>query len=109
MKMNAKEEFLKAIDKKPDVLCAQIDILSLHTFAVDKVLELPVGYTLEQYNQFLEDLDFHYDGGYGIQQLEGTIWMINGEWIERDEYDGSEWWSYKKCPLIPGNLNYLNC
>ena len=108
MIMNAKEEFLKAIDKKPAVLCAKIDILSLHAFTVDKILELPVGYTPEQFNQFLEDLDFQYDDGFGTQHLEGIIWLNYGEWIVRGEYDGSEWWEHRKYPLIPGHLNYLN-
>ena len=59
------------------------------------------------YDQFLKDLDFQYDNGYGIQQLSGTIWLINGDWFERGEYDGSEWWEYKTCPQIPEYLNPL--
>ena len=57
--------------------------------------------------QDIKDLDFQYDNGFGIQWLTGTIWMVNGDWIERGEYDGSEWWEYKKCPLIPESFDEI--
>lgn len=46
-------------------------------------------------------LDFDYNNGYGGQELFGNIWYADGTWSERGEYDGSEWWEYKKCPDIP--------
>ena len=64
-------------------------------------INLPVEYTEEQYNEFLEKLDFQYDSGYGTQYLEGMIWYENDAWSERGEYDGSEWWEYKQMPIIP--------
>ena len=47
--------------------------------------------TLEQ---VLPLLDFEYDSGYGIQQLDGYIWYADGTWSVRGEYDGSEWWEH---------------
>ena len=41
-----------------------------------------------------------YDSGYGLQEWEGWISFQDGSWIERAEYDGSEWWSYKTCPKL---------
>jgi len=105
--MNAKEELVKVINKRPIILCASIEKLSRSSYSVEKVIELPIGYTSNLYDQFLKDLDFQYDNGYGIQQLSGTIWLINGDWFERGEYDGSEWWEYKTCPQIPEYLNPL--
>ena len=43
-------------------------------------------------------LDFDYDNGYGGQNLFGCIWYGDGTWSHREEYDGSEWWQYMKCP-----------
>lgn len=40
----------------------------------------------------------NYDNGYGGQELFGLIVFTNGSWIERYEYDGSEWWEYKETP-----------
>ena len=34
-----------------------------------------------------------------------AIWLMEeGTWIERGEYDGSEWWEYRECPSIPDEL-----
>lgn len=45
-----------------------------------------------------------YDSGYGGQELFGCVWMDNGEWITRGEYDGSEWWEYHRVPEIDTKL-----
>ena len=69
-----------------------------------KRLELPVSYTQEQYDEFVNSLDFEYDDGYGGQELFGTIWYKDGTWSDRGEYEGSEWWNYQSCPDIPQEL-----
>lgn len=48
---------------------------------------------------FLESLAaINYDNGYGGQELFGTIVYKDGTWLERGEYDGSEWWEHRKLP-----------
>lgn len=47
---------------------------------------------------------YRYDSGYGGQELFGCVWMDNGEWITRGEYDGSEWWDYHRVPEVPNKL-----
>lgn len=89
--MNAKEEL--SFLKFKDVKCAQI-----------KHFILPVGHTQDQFHAFLEMLDFEYDDGYGGQELFGTIWLTNGSWMTRGEYDGSEWWETNSLPEIPQEL-----
>ena len=49
-----------------------------------------------------------YDNSYGTQELFGIIWINNGNWLERHEYDGSEWWEYKSPPVIPDFLQQEN-
>jgi len=49
----------------------------------------------------LPQLDFEYENDYGVQELFGNIWYMDGTWSERGEYDGSEWWEHKLCPDIP--------
>ena len=101
--MNAKEEFLGHIrDRK--VLCADMAHQDCWHNGPSTDFELPVGYTQEQYDEFINSLDFEYDKGYGGQELFGTIWYTDGTWSDRGEYDGSEWWNYQKCPSIPENL-----
>lgn len=52
------------------------------------------GYTDEEYENFLNYLDVDYDRGYGTQFQFGHVWMSDGSWLERQEYDGSEWWRH---------------
>ena len=41
----------------------------------------------------------NYDSGYGAAEIrEDLVIMGNGWWLERDEYDGSEWWTYCVAP-----------
>jgi hypothetical protein len=101
--MNAKEEFLKlALKLKP--LCADISRICWWDVDSNKHFILKCKYTEEEYNSFLESLDFTYGDGYGSQELYGTIWFENGYWAEREEYDGSEWWELRAYPTIPEEL-----
>ena len=62
---------------------------------------LKLNYSKEDYNAFLESLDFTYDEGYGSQNLYGIVWLEDGTWFTRGEYDGSEWWEHHELPEIP--------
>ena len=99
--INAKEELLETLMfKKP--LCAWIEYGE--KFEITKTIILKKGYTQEDWNIFLTQLDFVYDNGYGTQELFGTIWMSNEVWIKRHEYDGFEYWEWQAIPEIPEEL-----
>ena len=100
--MNAKEEFLKHIGNK-QVLCVQIS-----DYDDTRSINLKVGYSAFDFDKFLDQLDYEYDNGFGGQELYGVIWYKDGTWSERGEYDGSEWWEYKSCPVIPDYLKEVN-
>lgn len=103
--MNARSEFINHIGVRK-VLCAQIQHGDDDDYGDDsKVFNLTTGSTEEDRTQFLNDLDFDYDSGYGGQRLFGTIWYEDGTWSERGEYDGSEWWEHRECPQIPTELD----
>ena len=99
--MNAKVEFLSHIGSRK-VLCAKIQKGDYYD---SDVFNLTTGSTEEDRTQFLTDIDFNYDSGYGGQNLFGTIWYEDGTWSERGEYDGSEWWVHHECPQIPVELD----
>ena len=61
-------------------------------------------YSNEEFIEFIESLNFHYDNGFGAQELFGTIWYKDGSWSDRREYDGREWWEHHHRPDIPDNL-----
>ena len=94
---NAKDEFKNHVERRPRIIAVEI-------LKDDFEVLLKVGYSKEEYLKFLDTLNFSYDSGYGSQELYGTIWYEDGSWSERGEYDGSEWWEYKKTPVIPNKL-----
>lgn len=54
---------------------------------------------LEDEQEFYNTLNsMIYDAGYGSQQLFGVIVFNDGTWLERREYDGSEWWTKNTIP-----------
>lgn len=41
----------------------------------------------------------NYDAGFGAQHVATDLVLVgDGWWIERCEYDGSEWWEFKTIP-----------
>ena len=104
---NAKEEFVRALREK-NPKCAEIVYNPCMLWDGDApephALTLKVGHTWEEFEQFLNSLDFDYDSGYGGQELFGTVWFHDGTWMDRGEYDGSEWWEHHIVPEIPENL-----
>lgn len=40
-----------------------------------------------------------YDAGFGSQKIVGDLVVVGEDWwLERHEYDGSEWWEFKTLP-----------
>lgn len=119
--MTAKEELLRLINDSK-ILCVdilieaeQMDFRSPFDFSKNTITELKVdkygdskvnirlfpGYTIEDLESFLSAMEFEYDSGYGGQNLYGIIWMQDGTWLTRGEYDGSEWWDWHRLPKLP--------
>ena len=99
---NAKTEFLTHIGNDT-VFCATIRIDKSGSH--DEIhAHLKVGYTTDEYHDFLEQIDIQYDSGFGIMMLHGQIWYLDHTWSTRGEYDGSEWWQKHKIPEIPEEL-----
>lgn len=95
---NAKDEFLEHVEGQ-NVTCALIKYE--RNYGEFTTFVLKNGYTQNDYDLFLQSLNFVYDDGYGGQELNGYIWYDDGTWSDRGEYDGSEWWEYQEVPQIP--------
>jgi hypothetical protein len=110
--MNAKQELIShllRLDKK--MLCAKITHENPYRFedgVTPPTYILKLGHTSADYNKFLDSLDFDYSNGYGLPNLFGMIWFADGVWMERGEYDGSEWWEIRTYPEIPVELESNN-
>jgi hypothetical protein len=43
-----------------------------------------------------------YDCGYGGQEVAADLIIVGDNWhLERRQYDGSEWWEFKRTPVEP--------
>ena len=43
-----------------------------------------------------------YDDGFGGQEIPDELLVVGEDWwLERNEYDGSEWWEFKTMPVKP--------
>ena len=53
-----------------------------------------------EFKQHFKGID--YSCNYGTQEIASDLVVVfnDGTWLERAEYDGSEWWAYKKQPSI---------
>lgn len=57
---------------------------------------------------FFIKADRKYDDGYGGIEVDPYLKIVGDDWwLERDEYDGSEWWNFKTMPPRPNEkFNY---
>ena len=70
------------------------------------------------WEDFASKANFDYDNGYGGNKIASDLKIVGKDfWLERAEYDGSEWWEYKEFPAKPGvtrklknveNIDYKN-
>lgn len=104
---NAKQELYRVLEINKltleDIKCAYLETLN-NDFEKNFLCKLNLYYTDTDLEKFINSLDINYDSSWGTQELYGIIWLKDGTWLSRGEYDGSEWWIYNKCPEIPENL-----
>lgn len=54
------------------------------------------------WDEFSAVASFNYDNGYGGAEIDLRLKVVGRDWwLERGEYDGSEWWEFKTFPEKP--------
>lgn len=54
------------------------------------------------WDEFASLASFEYDDGYGGNNIPLSLKIVGDDWwLERGEYDGSEWWEFKTLPIKP--------
>jgi len=54
------------------------------------------------WDEFAAVASVEYDEGYGAPNVAEDLVIVGDDWwLERGEYDGSEWWEYKTTPRRP--------
>ncbi len=66
----------------------------------DKTFDDVIGVCGNEFQISIEDFKLlanrEYDDGYGSQEVASDLVVVGKDfWLERHEYDGSEWWEYK--------------
>ena len=85
-----------------NLLRETIDVLGEHGKSVADIKWIGCEKFKIPFVNFVSVADVEYDSGYGSQEVAIDL-IICGEdfWLERHEYDGSEWWEYKEMPKEP--------
>ena len=62
------------------------------------------------WDDFINYGSVQYDSGYGGAEIDCELVVVGNDWwLERQEYDGSEWWEFKTIPIKPKNeTKYIN-
>lgn len=87
---NAKEELWEALGKKS----SSFEGAKIRYRGQEKIFKQ------HELKELLRFLNFDYDSGYGSQYLFGFVLLSGGEWLERRQYDGLEWWEKKSRPSL---------
>jgi len=54
------------------------------------------------WEKFADLADNEYNSGYGAEEVQLSLKVVGDDWwLERHEYDGSEWWEFKSVPVKP--------
>lgn len=84
------------------------DVITANGYTPKDVSYVIVPNVKEQYSNISWDdfaevtKDINYDNGYGIQEIANLLTIVfkDGNFLERDEYDGSEGWRYVEVPKV---------
>lgn len=80
--------------------------LAYHNLDFDKdVIQVQVinGYINKEIFKMMA-IATNYDSGYGSAEIREDLLIVgDGWWLERREYDGSEWWEFCATPTLDEN------
>ena len=85
-----------------NLLKETLDVLSKNGKTIQDVKWIGSETEKVSIDEFLVVADKEYDSGYGGQEVADDLLIVGDNWwLERHEYDGSEWWEYKELPIEP--------
>jgi len=79
--------------------------LSYGTYEIEHIILEPTKglIALDRVEELYKDIE--YNDSYGTQHLEGLVIFNDASWLQRGEYDGSEWWEYLSTPKFKDYLD----
>lgn len=86
-----------------------IEALEEEGLSPSDVVAVCSGKKCGSWDHFAAVAGFEYYDGFGLAEVNEDLKVIGeGWWMERVEYDGSEWWAFKKKPEVSGELEPLS-
>lgn len=87
-----------------NLLNETIEIIEKNGKLPSQVLWVGTDVRYFSWEEFKSISDFEYDEGFGGNEIKDTLKVVGSDWwLERHEYDGSEWWEFKSLPEKPLN------
>jgi len=85
-----------------NLLKETIEALSRHEKTPEDVLWVGNFEEWETWENFANSANFEYDSESEIVEIDTTLKIVGDDWwLEREEYEGSEWWEFKTLPTQP--------
>lgn len=81
------------------------EILSENGKTIEDILWIGSRDYLLELDKFKEIFNVNYDNGFGAPEIAEDLLVVGDDWwLERHEYDGSEWWEFKAMPQKPTHM-----
>lgn len=85
-----------------NLLAETVEKLTAHGHSPADVQFVKNGTTWCTWEEFAAIANFKYYANYGTIKIALHLEVVGKDWwLERDEYDGKEWWEYKTTPQKP--------
>lgn len=86
----------------PNLLNETLDVLKQNKIKQSEVLYVQDNKSYCSFEEFKIIADIEYDDDFGIHEINSNLMVVGKDWwLERREYDGAEWWEFKKIPKKP--------
>ena len=83
-----------------------LDKLKVSNKTIDDVCYIICQNYIIPIDEYKKIADCTYDNGYGLPVVNVDLKIVGDDWwLEREEYDGSEWFSFKQKPQIGKYFN----
>jgi hypothetical protein len=93
-----------------NLLQQTLEILANNGKTPANVLWVGGGEYAGTWNDFAAVADVEYDDGFGSPKVATDLFVVGADWwLERHNYDGSEWWEFKTKPQRPANPKSFEC
>jgi hypothetical protein len=95
-----KKNYKKGKEKMKNLYEETMGILAVNGKTLDDIVAVQgedFAISIDEFIELSKQLD--YDSGYGSAHVATDLVIVgDGWWLERREYDGSEWWEFRAAP-----------